>query len=113
MAHVYSVLLLLHLALLVVALIDCVAADERGIRGPRRTTWIFLILFLSPLGAIAWFVAGQPAPAIRAADGRILRPSREPRPARKPVLAFIGPEDDPDFVLGLAQDLERRRAQES
>jgi hypothetical protein len=121
MTRVYTILLLVHLALIVVALVDCLSADETAIRGLPGGTWVFLILLTAPLGPIAWFVLGQPIPVIRLADGRVLRADRgrfeaavplSARPAR-PVPVFAGPEDDPDFVASLAQDLERRRAQES
>lgn len=103
MARVYTLLLLINLALLMVALFDCLSADERTVRALPRSTWVFVILLTSPVGAIAWFVKGQPAPAIRLASGRVLRPAGP---------ACAGPDDDPEFLRSLTVEL-RRRANES
>jgi hypothetical protein len=111
MARVYTLLLLINLALLMVALFDCLSADDRTVRALPRSTWVFVILLTSPIGAIAWFVKGQPAPAIRLASGRVLRPAgrlangRVPRPAGP---ACVGPDDDPDFLRSLTAELRRR-----
>ena len=103
MARVYTLLLLINLALLMVALFDCLSADDRAVRTLPRSTWVFVILLTSPIGAIAWFVKGQPVPAIRLADGRILRPAAP---------AHLGPDDDPAFLASLTAEL-RRRANEA
>jgi hypothetical protein len=99
MARVYTLLLLINLALLMVALFDCLSADDRTVRALPRSTWVFVILLTSPIGAIAWFVKGQPAPAIRLASGRALRPAGP---------ACVGPDDDPDFLRSLTAELRRR-----
>lgn len=96
MARVYTLLLLIDLALLIVALFDCLSADERAVRALPRSTWVFVILLTSPFGAIAWFVKGQPVPA----NGRMKRP------------ACVGPDDDPAFLASLTAEL-RRRANEA
>ena len=101
MARVYVLLLLINIALLVVALFDCLSCDERAVRTLPQRTWVFVILLTSPIGALAWFVKGQPAPAIRAANGRLLRPGTVPRPA------VLGPDDDPEFLQSLAARLRR------
>jgi len=99
MARAYTLLLLVDLALLMVALFDCLSADERTVRALPRSTWVFVILLASPIGAIAWFVKGQPEPAIRLANGRLLRPAGP---------ACIGPDDDPAFLQSLTAELHRR-----
>ena len=60
MPRLYSLLVLLDLALLVIALIDCLSAEEFAIRALPRVAWVFIILLFSPVGWIAWFVAGRP-----------------------------------------------------
>lgn len=50
-------LFLIDLALLVIALIDCLSTDEYAM---RKLPWVFIILLFSPIGAIVWFVAGRP-----------------------------------------------------
>ncbi len=108
MARVYVVLLMIHLALLVVALFDCLSCDRHAVRAVPQRTWVFVILLTAPIGAIAWFVKGQPAPPIRLADGTVLRAGA---PAGPPRPAVLGPDDDPDFLQRLTAEM-RRRAEE-
>src|SRR5215471_6153240 len=74
MLRLYSLFVLLDLALLVVALIDCLSAEEHAIRALPRVAWVFLILLFSPIGAIAWFVAGRPVAPVRLSNGTVWRP---------------------------------------
>lgn len=94
---------LVDLALMVVALIDCLSAEELAIRALPRVAWVFLILLFSPIGPIAWFVAGRPARAVRLSNGEVWRPGsgfpESERPRRRGVVA---PDDDPEFLRGLA-----------
>jgi hypothetical protein len=103
MARLLPLLLMIHLALLTAALYDCLAADERAVRALPRGTWVFVILLTAPVGAIAWFVRGQPAPAVRLADGSVLLPG-----CRARGRVALGPDDDPEFLRSLATDLRRR-----
>jgi hypothetical protein len=108
MIRLYSFFMLLDLALLVVALIDCLSAEEFAIRALPRVAWVFIILLFSPIGAIAWFVAGRPARAVRMSNGQLWRPGNgfpeEQRPRRGEPLA---PDDDPEFLRGLASSLRQ------
>jgi hypothetical protein len=108
MIRLYSFFMLLDLALLVVALIDCLSAEEFAIRALPRVAWVFIILLFSPIGAIAWFVAGRPARAVRMSNGQLWRPGNgfpeDQRPRRGEPLA---PDDDPEFLRGLASSLRQ------
>ncbi|MFI7599441.1 PLD nuclease N-terminal domain-containing protein [Actinoplanes sp. NPDC049681] len=111
MIRLYSLFMLLDVALLVVALIDCLSAEEFAIRALPRVAWVFLILLFSPIGAIAWFVAGRPPRAIRMSNGEMWRPGggfpENERPARKGPLA---PDDDPAFLRNLSASLKEDEA---
>jgi hypothetical protein len=109
MLRLATLLLLVDIALIVVALVDCLSADEAAIRTASRTAWIFIIMIFAPVGPLAWFAAGQPAPAVRRADGAVLRPAgRGTRPSRSPKpLRPLGPEDDPEFIASLADALRQ------
>lgn len=104
MVRLYSLFALLDLALIVVALIDCLSAEEFAIRALPRAAWVFIILLFSPVGAIAWFVAGRPAPPVRLSNGTVWRPGNgfpeSDRPARSSA-----PDDDPEFLRDLAASL--------
>ena len=94
MARFVTIVLLLHVSLMVVALVDCLSAGERGIRLLPRAAWIFLILLASPVGAVAWLLLGKP-PA----------PAGPYRVERRRSMRPFGPEDDPAFIAGLAATL--------
>lgn len=104
MFRLYSLFILLDLALMVVALIDCLSADEFAIRALPRVAWVFLILLFSPIGAIAWFVAGRPPRAVRMSNGEMWRPGSGFPEAERPRRGrSSAPDDDPEFLLGLAK----------
>jgi hypothetical protein len=98
--RLYGLLFLVDLALTVVALIDCLSTDEYAVRNLPRIAWLFLILLFSPIGPIAWFVAGRPQhqPVGRAGDwrpGRGFPEADRPRPT--------APDDDPAFRRDIAR----------
>lgn len=105
MVRLYSLLVLLDLALLVVALIDCLSAEEPAIRALPRVAWVFVILLFSPIGAIAWFVAGRPLPPLRLSNGTVWRPAGQRR--------TVAPDDDPEFLHSLDAGLREQRQQQS
>jgi hypothetical protein len=101
MGRLFPILFLADLALLVVALIDCLSADESDIRALPKVVWVFLILLFSPIGPIVWFVAGRPVPAGQPAGKTWSSGSGSPeagRPRRQ-----LAPDDDPEFLRGLAK----------
>ncbi len=104
MFRLYSLFALVDLALLVIALIDCLSAEEYAIRALPRGLWVFIILLFSPIGAIAWFVAGRPARPVQLSNGTVWRPGsgfpEHDRPAAR--RAPLAPDDDPEFLRGLA-----------
>jgi hypothetical protein len=106
MIRLYSLFMLVDLALLVIALIDCLSTEESAIRALPRVAWVFIILLFSPIGAIAWFVAGRPARPVRLSNGQVWRPGagfpENERPQRPGPLA---PDDDPAFLKRLATSL--------
>ncbi|GAA2638336.1 PLD nuclease N-terminal domain-containing protein [Paractinoplanes durhamensis] len=102
MVRLYSLFVLLDLALLVVALIDCLSAEESLIRALPRVPWVFIILLFSPVGAIAWFVAGRPAPAVRLSNGTVWRPGSGFPENERPRQRSMAPDDDPEFLRGLS-----------
>ena len=96
MIRLYGLLFLLELALMVVALIDCLSADQDEIRNLPKIVWVLLILLFSPIGAIVWFVAGRPqhrptGPAGAWKPGAGFPESERPR---RP----LAPDDDPEFL---------------
>lgn len=113
MGRLFPLLALADLAIMVIALIDCLSVEEHEIRALPRLIWVLLILLFSPVGGIAWFVAGRPvraaAPRARQwAPGNGFPENERPLP----------PDDDPEFLRRLAarnrrQDEDMLRAWEA
>jgi len=65
----------------------------------------------SPIGAIAWFVAGRPPRAVRMSNGEMWRPgsgfpeAERPRRGQRPA-----PDDDPEFLRNVAKSLNEDEA---
>jgi hypothetical protein len=96
MGRLLPLLALLDLALVVVALIDCLST-EGEIRALPRIAWVFIILLFPPVGPIVWFVAGRPAKVTAPAD--VLAPGGR---------TVVAPDDDPEFL----REVDRRRLDE-
>jgi hypothetical protein len=115
MGRLFPLLVLADLAILVVALIDCLSVEEHEIRALPRVAWVFIILLFSPVGGIVWFVAGRPE---RTADRAVVsRPGNGFPEAERPARE-LAPDDDPEFLSRLAkreraQDEDRLRAWEA
>lgn len=76
------------LALDIYAVVDAIQTDDLLVKHLPKVFWILLILIFTPIGAIAWLIAGRD----RQQNGR-QRPYH-PSPPR-------GPDDDPDFLRNL------------
>jgi hypothetical protein len=104
MIRLYSLFMLLDLALMVVALIDCLSAEEFAVRALPRVVWVLVILLFSPVGAIGWFVAGRPARAVRMSNGEMWRPGSGFPEAERPGRGRpTAPDDDPEFLSRVAR----------
>jgi hypothetical protein len=101
MIRLYSMFFLIDHALMVVALIDCLSVEEYAIRALPRVAWVFLILLFSPIGGIAWFIAGRPARPVRLSSGEVWRPGSGFPESQRPRRS-VAPDDDPEFLRGLA-----------
>ncbi|GAA1648837.1 hypothetical protein GCM10009828_092740 [Actinoplanes couchii] len=95
--RLYSLFVLVDLVLIVCALISCLSAEEHEIRALPRVVWVFLILLFSPIGGIAWFVAGRPARPITLSNGTVWRPGSGFPEKQRPR----APDDDPEFLNGI------------
>ena len=107
MIRLYALFVLIDLALVVVALISFLSAEEGEIRALQRIAWVFLILVFSPIGAIAWFIAGRPARPVRLNNGTAWRPGSGFPERERPRAAPVAPDDDPEFLKSLGEDKTR------
>lgn len=97
MGRLFPLLFLAGLALVVVALIDCLSTESDEVRALPRFAWIFVILLFPVVGPIVWFSAGRPQRAGAGAGvlGAGGYPERS-RPRRQ-----VAPDDDPEFLSNL------------
>lgn len=101
----------LLLGFMLFCLLDVITTDGSEVRHLPKVAWILLVVLISPVGGLAWLLAGRPQVGNRSASGDTgpLRPlgrgsGQQPRPRPTTPLA---PDDDPDFLAEL-----RRREQE-
>ena len=81
-----ALLILLPLALTLYTFIDCAMRDETLLKKIPKWGWLLVILFLQPLGGIAYLIIGRN------------RGQRGPKPGKKRILP---PDDDPDFLRSI------------
>lgn len=78
------------------AVFDVIAMDSILIRNLPKTTWIFLVMFIPPVGAVAWLALGRPENAgFSAGSARRAPPQRFDYYSSTPRVR--GPEDDPTW----------------
>lgn len=118
-----ALLSMLLFAFLLYCVLDVVLSDPSTVRNLPKLAWLVLIVLLPLIGGIAWLVAGRPetagaAPGSRVAGGRA--PGHRPPPGRRPAPgarpqtggprrppAPRGPDDDPEFLRRLDEQLRR------
>jgi hypothetical protein len=115
MGRLFVLFALADLALLVIALIDCLSCEGHEIRTLPKAAWVVIILLFSPVGAIVWFLAGRPQRDVAGRPGKWRPGSGFPEQSR--TGRQLAPDDDPEFLRGLAArtrraDQERRRREE-
>jgi hypothetical protein len=105
MARLIPLLVLAAFALLVAALYDCVTTDRRDVRGLVKVEWVLVIVLLPIAGAVMWFLRGRSA-----AEEAALAASKEAHPSGQDRPRELAPDDDPEFLRRVAEDLARRAA---
>lgn len=105
--------MVLVLALTIYALLDCARTPDEGLpaRMPKML-WVLIIVMTSGIGAIAWIIMSR----VKAAEDRggVVEPrvwsSPDATPLRRPERPRqAAPDDDPEFLRGLEEDIRRRR----
>lgn len=91
-----GIIAVLSIALTVFALADCVQTEDDKIRGLPKWAWIVLIVLIPWVGPITWLFVGKD----RSDSGGGGRPRRE---------GPLAPDEDPDFLRKLDEDIRRER----
>lgn len=88
------------LAVWVFCVVDVMTTPARQVRNLPKLAWVFIVVLLFNLGAIAWLVAGRPW-NLSTRDVSIRTPgapSMRPKAVRgRPT----NPDDDPEFLASL------------
>jgi hypothetical protein len=100
---------LVFLGLWIFCLIDVITSDSAAVRNLPKLTWVFIVIILSEIGAIAWLVAGRPQASSRSLPykGNTGIPAEYDRPGRATA---NHPEDDAAFLTQLRERAEQQRA---
>ena len=96
-----SLLLVISVGIWLFALFDVIATDEMLIRNlPNKVVWLFVVIFLFTVGAIAWLMLGRPVGAGFTPGSTATRPSRSwQQPGTRPRRPR-GIEDRDDWQPG-------------
>jgi hypothetical protein len=106
MGRLFAALVFADFALVIIAFIDCLSVEAEEIRTLPRAAWAFIILLFPPIGPIAWFMYGRPAPALVSR-----RVGAHPDDAWRaggvvwdepPQREQVPPDDDPEFLRQLS-----------
>lgn len=75
------------------AVLDVIATDSLVIRNMQKGTWIFLVVFLPTVGALAWLLLGRPERASWVPGGQVRYEYNPYRSERRP----LGVEDSREW----------------
>ncbi|MCQ9385581.1 PLD nuclease N-terminal domain-containing protein [Brevibacterium sp. 50QC2O2] len=89
-------------AITLYSLFDCAMRDRTVIRIMPKWGWFFIILFIPLIGLLMWYIFGRGT--VAGPGGSAGKPSR-----RGP----IAPDDDPEYLRRIQDDLEQRRRREA
>ncbi len=108
MLYVDGVLGILLLAFLIFCLLDVITSDAGDIRNLPKIVWLLLV-FINPIGGIAWLIAGRPQ--LKGQPGGIPYKGNRGRtrppggtagfPEYERPRRAVGPDDDPEFLADL------------
>ncbi|RBM17888.1 PLD nuclease N-terminal domain-containing protein [Streptomyces sp. PT12] len=93
-------LILVPLALVIYALVDCITSDDEDIKHLPKLVWILLIVLGWVVGPVAWILVGRNRGAPRVGGfGR-----------RGAGGGWVAPDDNPEFLRSLGDDRAREES---
>lgn len=115
MIRVYGLLSMAYFVFFVYCLLDVVLSEPALVRNLPKLVWVFIVVIVPLAGGIAWLVAGRPEQATAAPGstrsrgrGNGRNASTRGNRARRREPPPMGPEDDPDFLRRLDEQLRDR-----
>lgn len=93
----------------VYSILDVIASDETLVRNLPKFYWLFIVIIVPTVGAVAWFALGRPLGV-----GLIPGTTQYSRGVRPRRVSALGPEDSPEFLAALEgrQAEERKRLEQ-
>ena len=92
----------------VYTVLEVITTDEARMRNLPKITWLFIVILLFDIGAVAWWVAGRPQGPARSLPykGNAGIPPEYDRPGRATANS---PDDDAAFLAQLRERAEEQR----
>jgi hypothetical protein len=78
---------------------DVIRSDGSAVQHLHKLVWLVFVLFIPTVGALAWLFLGRPQPL----GSRLFEPPQAPARA---------PDDSPEFLASLEDEIRRRRRAE-
>lgn len=113
----FTVVGLLLLAFWLYCILDVAMAEPALVRNLPKLVWLVLVVIVPTVGGLAWLIAGRPSQASARPGSTDRRrpwtPADQPRPRPRPRSepprrsAPRGPDDDPEFLRHLDEQLRR------
>jgi hypothetical protein len=96
----------------VYCVLDVLVTDRKAVRNLPKIAWLLIVLVLNPVGGAAWLFAGRPrataagspdeTPARQGPRWPVMRMPNADAPGRLRRDRAVAPDDDPEFLAGLA-----------
>lgn len=108
MARILGLLSVAYFVFFLYVLLDVVLSEQADVRNLPKLLWVLVVLVVPLAGGIAWLVAGRPergtiAPGGAGPPGR--RPDRNAPTRGRRARPPLGPDDDPDFLRRIDEQL--------
>jgi Phospholipase_D-nuclease N-terminal len=89
---------LLVLALWVFCIFDVIGTEESLTRNLPKMIWLLIVIFVPPIGPLAWLIMGRPQNAGFSPGDTTTRAPGETFGSRPPRKRPLAPDDDPAFL---------------
>ncbi|MFL6157393.1 MAG: PLD nuclease N-terminal domain-containing protein [Marmoricola sp.] len=109
MLRFYEGWFLVALMLDVYCVIDIITSRDDEVRNLPKIAWLLLTLIFTPIGAIAWLVAGRPQRATGTRSPYERSATAYPEYDRPGRAAGLSPESDEEFLRKVRERAEEQR----
>ncbi|SHG55911.1 Phospholipase_D-nuclease N-terminal [Jatrophihabitans endophyticus] len=107
---------LLALGVWIFCVIDAITTPADQVRTLPKLLWVLVVVLLADVGSLAWLIAGRPwnarATTPRGAGRGTAGYGMSALPARRAQARPLSPDDDDEFLAGLAERNEQQRRRE-